>query len=65
MGVEVDGEDVDPAWRQRLLRAVGDAVSLRYDPTLTRWNDVLPVGIDADAEDAGVVMSKKGWKIPI
>ena len=57
VSVEVDSEDVDTPWRKGLLSAVGHAVRLRHDATLSWRNDVLPVRIDADAEDASVVMS--------
>jgi hypothetical protein len=53
----VDGEDVDAAGGQGLLSAVGHAVSLRDDSTLTRRDDMLPIGIDADTQHARIVMS--------
>lgn len=53
----VDGEDVDTAGGQGLLSAVGHAVSLGDDTTLAGRYDVLPIGIDADAQNARVVMS--------
>ena len=56
VSVEVDSEDVDTPWRKGLLSAVGHAVRLGHDAPLPRRHDVLPVGIDADAQDARVVM---------
>ena len=53
----VDGEDVDAAGGQGLLSAVGHAVSLRDDSTLTRRDAMLPIGIDADTQHARIVMS--------
>lgn len=58
----VDGEDVDAAGGQGLLSAVCHAVRLRDDPTLPGRDDVLPIGIDADAQHARVVMSARGKK---
>ena len=52
----VDGEHVDAPRGQGLLSAVRHAVGLRDDSTLTRRNDVLPVGIDAHAQHARIVM---------
>lgn len=58
----VDGEDVDAAGGQGLLSAVCHAVRLRDDPTLPGRDDVLPIGIDADAQHARVVMSVRKKK---
>ncbi len=59
MSVLVDSEDVDSAGGQGLLSAIGDAVRLWDDTSLTRRNDVLPIGIDAHAEYTRIVMPVK------
>lgn len=53
----VDGENVDTAGGQGLLSAVGHAVGFRDDPTLAGRYNVLPIRIDADAQDSRIVMS--------
>jgi hypothetical protein len=62
VSVLVDGENVDAAGGQGLLSAVGHAMSLGDDSTLTRRDDMLPIGIDADTQHARIVMSTQQRK---
>lgn len=50
-----DGEHVDAVPRHGKVRALGDTVTLGHDFRLTRRDNVPPIRIDADAEDASVV----------
>lgn len=55
MGMHDDGEYVDAAVGYRVPGAVRDAVTFRHNLRLAWRYDVPPVGVDTDAEDAGVV----------
>lgn len=55
MRMHDDGEYVDAAVRYRVPGAVRDAVTLGHHLRLAWRYDVPPVGVDADAQDAGVV----------
>lgn len=55
MRMHDNGEYVDAAVRYRVPGAVRDAVTLGHHLRLAWRYDVPPVGVDADAQDAGVV----------